>query len=239
MIESVNNERVKKWAKLKNRKYQNEYGLFLVEGEHLVEEAQKCGNLDEVIILDGYEYDYENSVVVSESVMKKITSLTSAPSIIGVVRTLNSRDMDGLVVILDGIQDPGNMGTIIRSAVAFGIDSIVLGRGCVSIYNPKVVRSTEGQMFHINIIEGDVLDTIYELHRRGYEVYSTKVDGGTVLKDAQFSSKCAIVLGSEGQGVSPQVQESCDEFIYIPMVFECESLNVGVAGSIIMYELTR
>lgn len=239
MIESINNERVKTWTKLKDKKYQNEMGLFLVEGEHLVAEAQKANFLKEVIVLEGYEYPYDNVTIVSEAVMKKITSLANIPSIIGVAKELTSREIEGNVIILDGIQDPGNMGTIIRSAVAFGIDSIVLGPGCVSIYNPKVVRATEGMLFHTNIVIEDIQKMIVKLHEAGYTIYSTKVDGGTRLKDIKFSEKSAIILGNEGQGVSRDVMESCDEFLYIPMNPDCESLNVGVATSIILYELAK
>ncbi len=240
MISSVNNERAKYWARLTEKKYQMEERLFLVEGEHLVEEASKSGHLEEVIVLEGCEYNYENITVVSEPVMKKITSLVSIPKIIGVARMLEPRGIEGNVLLLDGVQDPGNMGTIIRSAVAFGIDTIVLGEGTVSVYNPKVVRATEGLMFHLNIILAKIEDTILSLHEKGYDVYSSKVDGGKVLKEIEFDKKkTAIVVGSEGRGVREEIGRMCDEYLYIPMDESCESLNVGVATSIILYELKR
>lgn len=237
MIESVYNGRVKYWAKLKDKKYQNSEGLFLVEGEHLVEETSKCGKLKEVIILDGYDFDYDKKTYVSESVMKKITSLDHVPKIVGVAEKLSTRGIDGDVVCLDGIQDPGNLGTIIRSAVAFGIDTIVLGSGTVSVYNPKVVRATEGLMFHINIIEENIEAVLLELKSEGYKVFCTDVLDGVRLRDADFTTKNVIVMGSEGSGVSDKIKNLCDERLYIEMDESCESLNVGVATSIILYEL--
>lgn len=239
MIESVNNERVKAWTKLNDKKYRSESGKFLVEGEHLVEEALKSGYLEEVIVLEGCDFDYKNATVVSENVMKKISSLTSVPRIIGVSRMMSPREIKGNILLLDGVQDPGNMGTIIRSAVAFGIDTVVLGSGTVSVYNPKVVRATEGLMFHMNFVMADLEEVIPEMKSVGYRVYSSKVDGGNILSEIKFTDKCAFVIGSEGSGVREKIGEMCDEYLYIPMSESCESLNVGVATSIILYELNR
>lgn len=239
MIESINNERVKKWTKLGSKKYQEESGLFLIEGEHPIEEAFKCGVLREVIILEGNIYPYENSTIVTEEVMRKITSLTSPPKIIGVVEHLQPREEKGRVLLLDRISDPGNLGTIIRSAVAFGIDTIVLSPESVSIYNPKVLRATEGLIFHLNIITEALEDTIQRLKMNGYKVYATDVQNGSLVEEVDFESKTAIVMGSEARGVSPSIRNLCDAFLYIEMHEACESLNVGVATSIILYELEK
>lgn len=239
MIESINNDKVKMWTKLNEKKYQQETGLFLVEGEHLVDEAKKCGRLKEIIALEGIDVAFDNITYVSEVVMKKISSLSSAPKIIGIVEMLSSREIRGNVLLLDGVQDPGNVGTIIRSALAFGIDTIVLGKGTVSVYNPKVVRATEGLLFHINIVTEELTTCIEKLHQMNYKVYSTKVDGGTLLNNIDFDERTAIVVGSEGSGVSSEVSELCDEYLYIPMSEQCESLNVGVATSIVLYELSK
>ncbi len=237
MIESVNNERVKYWAKLQNKKYQDAEEKFIIEGEHLVEEAQKSGNLLEAIILKGNDFDYENKTFVTEDVMKKITSLTNVPKIIGISSKITPKNIEGTVLLLDRVSNPGNMGTIIRSAVAFGIQTIVLSEGCVSIYNPKVVRATEGLLFHINIVERDLKDAILELKNRDYKIYSTNVEHGRPLKNTKFGEKTAIIMGSEGSGVDAEIENLSDELLYIPMSETCESLNVGVATSIILYEL--
>lgn len=237
MIESVNNERVKHWTKLNDKKYQREEGLFLVEGEHLVIEAEKAGLLKEVIVLEGNDFEYVNRTVVSENVMKKITSLKSPPRIVGVVEILKSREISGSVVLLDAVSDPGNLGTIIRSCVAFGVDTLVLGTGCVGLYNPKVVRASEGLLFHVNIVERPLEEAIPTLQERGYKIYATDVRRGTTLKNTTFSSRTAVVMGNEGAGVREEIKAICDEYLYIEMSSQCESLNVGVATSIILYEL--
>ena len=207
MIESVNNERVKYWTKLNDKKYQIEYGLFLVEGEHLVMEAKKAGLLEEVIILNGFDFDYENKTYVNTNVMKKISTLTNIPRIIGVVRMIEPRDILGNVLLLDGIQNPGNMGTIIRSAVAFDIDTIIIGEDSVSIYNPKVIRATEGMLFHINIVKKDLTIAITELRNNGYKIYTTDVEGGVELSNVNFNKHTGIVIGNEGAGVKKEIKE--------------------------------
>lgn len=239
MIESVNNERVKYWTKLNEKKFQDEENLFLVEGEHQVEEASKLGYLKEVIVLEGREYTYENKTFVKENVMKKISSLTNVPPIIGVAAKLKPKEIAGNVLLLDNVRDPGNLGTIIRSSVAFNIDTIVLSPGCVNLYNPKVIRATEGLLFHINIVEKDLKDTIKELKEKKYTIYATDVTGGKELSKIAFSSLNAIIMGNEGSGVNEDLKKLCDEYLYIEMNPECESLNVGVATSIILYEMNR
>lgn len=239
MIESVNNERVKNWAKLNDKKFQEIENRFLVEGEHLVEEAYKSGNLIEVIVLTGTNCKYDNTTYVTESVMKKITTMKNVPKIIGVVEYLKPRGIEGNALLLDCIIDPGNLGTIIRSAVAFGIDTVVLGDGTVSLYNPKVIRATEGLLFHINIIEADLEGILIELKDEGYTIYSTKVDGGETLKSIKPKDKYAIIIGNEGRGVDKKYDSLVDSNLYIEMDSACESLNAGVATSIILYELYK
>ncbi len=239
MINSLNNERVKRWTSLNDKKYQEQEGLFLIEGEHLVEEAFKSGHLVETIVLDGCNYDYENVSYVSEAVMKKITNLTNVPKIIGVSKKIQPKDFNGNMVILDRVADPGNLGTIIRSAVAFGIDTIVLGKGSVNVYNPKVVRATEGLLFHINIIEADLEEFIPKIKENGYKIFVTDVLNGNSLYEEKFDGLCAIVMGNEGVGVNEDIKALRDEALYIPIDKTCESLNVGVATSIILYEMAR
>ena len=121
--------------------------------------------------------------------------------------------------------------------MGFGIDTIVASLDTVDIYNDKVLRSSEGMLFHINIVKRDIDTFIEELHKDGYQVYGTKVDGGTNLKEVTKVLKTAIVMGNEGAGVKDTTLDKCDKYIYINMNSDCESLNVGVATSIILYEL--
>ncbi len=185
------------------------------EREHLVEEAFKSGHLVETIVLDGCNYDYENVSYVSEAVMKKITNLTNVPKIIGVSKKIQPKDFNGNMVILDRVADPGNLGTIIRSAVAFGIDTIVLGKGA------------------------DLEEFIPKIKENGYKIFVTDVLNGNSLYEEKFDGLCAIVMGNEGVGVNEDIKALRDEALYIPIDKTCESLNVGVATSIILYEMAR
>lgn len=228
-IESLTNNKVIYWNKLNNKKFRDEEGLFLVEGDHLINEAKKNNLIECTIGLDD-SYDYE----VTQDILNKISNQKSGTNEIAVVRKIKERDINGNVIILDNLQDPGNLGTIIRSAVAFNIDTIVLSEDCVDLYNDKVIRSSEGMMFNINIIKRNIIEIINELHKKDYLVYKTTVDG---TGNFERKDKVAIVIGNEGNGVSKEIQELCDKNITIPMNENCESLNAGVCASILMYKL--
>ena len=236
MITSTTNNKIIEVSKLNNKKYRKEHGLFLVEGEHLVEEAYKNNLLKEVYSL--YEVDYPNNYVVTENVMRKISNLDSIPNIIGVLKKIEEKDIGNKLLILDNIQDPGNLGTIIRSCVAFSIDTIVLSTDTVDVYNPKVIRATEGMLFNINIVTKDLIPFIKSI-KNEYKVYGTNVVNGKELKSVEKKEKYAIIMGNEGKGLKKEIEDLCDENIYIKMNEKCESLNVGVATSIILYELNR
>ena len=139
--------------------------------------------------------------------------------------------------MLDDIQDPGNLGTIIRSSAAFGIDTIVVSPKTVDIYNIKVLRATQGMLFHINIIVRELDSFITKLKQDNYKIYGTKVDKGVNIKDISINNKYALVMGNEGKGISDNVSKLCDEYLYIKMNDNVESLNVGVATSILLYEI--
>lgn len=227
MIESINNEKIIRYAKLKQKKYRDETSLFIVEGKHLVEEAAKQG-----LIVDEYILD-ENCNL---SVMKKLSNLDNVPTHLAICRKMEEREINGNVLILDGIQDPGNLGTIIRSSVAFNIDTIILSDTTVDIYNDKVIRASEGMIFNINFIRGKLTEIIPKLN---VTLYTTNVVNGTNLDEVDISKPYGIVMGNEGKGVSDEVNALINNRIYIPMNDKCESLNVGVATSIILYEFGR
>lgn len=242
IITSLDNDNVKKWKKLCKKKYRDEFGIYLVEGEHLVEEAYKSGVLDKVIVLDGESYSYDNIIYVSYEVMKAISSLDTPNRIMGVCKKKESSELVGKkYLLLDGVQDPGNLGTIVRSAVAFNIDTIVLSDDTVDLYNPKVLRSTQGMIFHTNIIECDLVEVINELHSNDITVYGTDVNNGIDARELSDLDKTsfALVMGNEGNGVRKEIKELCDKNLYINMNENVESLNVGVATSILLYELGR
>ena len=236
---SLNNPKIKEIRKLKEKKYRDKENLFLIEGEHLIKEAIKNNVLSEIFVLEGYEYDFNRQVnYVSLEVMKSLSDLPSVPKIIGVCQK-HEGEISGNIVILDDVQDPGNLGTIIRSCVAFDIKTIILSEKCADIYSPKVLRSTQGMIFNINIIKANISKIISNLKEKDYIIYGTKVNGGKELKLLEKNKKFAIIMGNEGNGVNPDNLELCDEYLYIPINKECESLNVAVATSIILYELGR
>ena len=227
MIESVNNEKIVNYSKLKQKKYRDETSLFIVEGKHLVEEAEKKG-----LIVDKYILD-EN---VSLNVMKKLSNLDNVPTHLAICKKMEEQPINGNILIIDGVQDPGNLGTIIRSCVAFNIDTIILSDTTVDIYNDKVIRASEGMIFNINIIRGNLTEIIPTLNAT---LYTTNVVNGVNLDDVELSKPYAIVVGNEGKGVSDEVNALINNRVYIPMNDKCESLNVGVATSIILYEFGR
>ena len=169
--------------------------------------------------------------------MKKISSTDSIPNVVGVSLKKEESLLGDRLLLLDNLQDPGNLGTIIRSSKAFNIDTIVISPTTVDMYNPKVLRATEGMIFHINIIIRDLPSFITKLKKDNYKIYGTKVDGGVNIKDTLIKKKYALVIGNEGNGVSEEVNNLCDEYLYIKMNKEVESLNAGVATSILLYEM--
>lgn len=240
LYKSIENKKIKNIKKLNQKKYRDEFNEFLIEGEHLVLEAYNNGILKELILEEGTDFNLNiDTIYVSDNILKYISDLSNPPKIMGICNKLKEKEIGNKVIILDNVQDPGNLGTIIRSAVAFNIDTIVLGKTCVDLYNTKVLRATQGMLFNINIIEKDILNLVKDLKSNNYKIYGTKVNGGKSLKNVEKSEKFAIIMGNEGNGVNLNILDMCSEYIYIDMNSNCESLNVGVAASIIMYELDK
>lgn len=235
MITSLSNSKVKEWTKLKDKKYRDETNTFLVESEHLVDEALKKGVVKELISLENTKY--QDAIIVSYEVMKKITNQVTPPNICAVCNKLKCEEVKESALLLDDISDPGNLGTIIRSAVAFGFKNIVLSLHSVDFYNPKVIRSSEGMIFHVNIIYSDLIDFINK--HSFLTIYGTSVKNGKKLRDIKFNKQVGIIIGNEGRGMSEDLKRFCNELIYIPMNSACESLNAGVSASIIMYEVSK
>ena len=235
---SINNEKIKNIKKLKEKKYRKDE--FLVEGEHLVNEAYKAGYLKELLLLENTEYNLDiPTSYLSSNVVKYITDLDTPTNIMGICKKLDKNELGNHILILDEVRDPGNLGTIIRSAVAFNIDTIIIGNNSVDLYNPKVVRASEGMLFHINIISANLEKMIPDLKKLGYEIIGTKVTDGKSIKTLEKNKKLCIIVGNEGQGIKKEILDMCDKYVYIDMNKLCESLNVAVATSIILYELSR
>lgn len=240
VITSINNEHVKDIMKLKSKKYRNEKGLFLVETKHLAIEAYKAGLIKELILEQNELLPLDvKTTFVSREVIKKISDVESCSNVIAVVKKKQEKEIGEKVLILDDIQDPGNLGTIIRSALAFNIDTIILSPNTVDLYNPKVIRATQGMIFHINVIVRDIRGTLKELKNNDYKILGTKVTNGVDVRVSKTYSHFALIIGNEGRGMSQELEEYCDEYLYIKMNENCESLNASVAASILMYELDR
>ena len=169
--------------------------------------------------------------------MKVLSSQVTSAKVIGVCKFLEAKEIGGDIIVLDNIQDPGNLGTIIRSAVAFNFKNIILSNDSVDLYNPKVIRSTEGMLFNVNVIRTDIIEFLNNLDRK-YVKLTTSVTNGEDIRNIKFN-KVALVIGNEGNGVSKEIDSICDKKVYIKMNSNCESLNAGVASSILMYEVNH
>jgi TrmH family RNA methyltransferase len=233
MIESLANSKVKYATKLKLKKYRTETNQFLVEGEHLVEEAIKSTLVDYVFTTEDRLFNDVTTYKVSVEVFSKLSELEETKGFIAVASKLLAEDLSDRILILDAIQDPGNLGTLIRSAAAFGFKAII-SENSVDYYNEKVIRASQGAIFYTALLEEDL--TAFIKDHSEYTYYGTNVLTGVNLKEVDFKQdKLAIILGNEGNGVREEIQRLVNTNINIPML-ETESLNVGIAGGILMYE---
>lgn len=234
LIDSVNNKKVIAWSKLSQKKYRDEFGLFLVEGDHLINEGLKNNAITEIISINPEVYNKNiKQYLVSKQIMNKISNQVTGTNVIGVCAKLKEQPLTDKILILDNISDPGNLGTIIRSAIAFGFYTILLGEDCVDLYNDKVIRATEGLIFKINIIRCNLTLKIKFLKSNNYYILGTSLASDP--KSIKINNKLAIVIGNEGSGVKKEILDLCDSNIKLNMNNEVESLNAGVAASILMY----
>lgn len=243
LITSLENEKVKKWKQLKEKKYRDSYQEFIVEGEHLVIEAYRSGLLEEILLEEDAITVLDKPITyVTKEIIKTISTLDTPPYILGICKKKEEKEEYGnKLLLLDRVQDPGNLGTIIRSSKAFGVDTIVLGEGTTDIYNPKVIRATQGNQFHINIISRNLVELIGKLREKEIPIYGTRVEYGEDIRTLsnRDKEKYALVMGNEGSGVSREILELCDKNLYIELNSDVESLNVAIAASILLYELSR
>ena len=237
-IESLKNDRVKKWCRLKDKKERDKTNTFLVEGDHLVTEAKKKGLVLEIITTLEIKDNRIPTYIVTKEIMKKITEQVTPSNIVAVCKKNEDVFTSGPILCLDNIQDPGNLGTIIRSAVAFGFPNILLSEHTVDVYNPKVIRSTEGMLFHVNILRKNLEEYLNSI-KNEYLIYGTDVKNGEKVENLIVPYQFVLIIGSEGHGMSENIKTLCDKFLYIPMSNLCESLNAGVSASILMYEISK
>jgi len=247
MITSASNKRIKDIQKLKENKNIKKYGRYLIEGKHLVEEALDAKVVEEIIVSESFEeYNIVDSferdlIKVTDSVMKSISDTITTQGIIAVCRTVK-KELDinnySKVLILDKIQDPGNLGTIIRTADAFNFDCIILGKGTTSLYGQKVIRSTQGSNFHIDCFDNiDLVELIDEMHE--FNIFATSLKADKYIEQLDnITGKVAVVFGNEGAGVSEEILSKVNNLLKISMPGRAESLNVSIAAGIVMHYIS-
>lgn len=239
MIKSVQNELVKQTAKLNKSKYRKQDNQYLVYGETIVQMASDAGCVQKIFACD--EKYFKANIechLVSESVMKKILDGTLS-QVCAVVNTIDNSEFDSSnILILDAIQDPGNLGTIIRSARAFGFNNIWLGQQTVDLYNDKVIRSMQGVNFEVNIRQGDIEDLLTTIDIPVITTYLNQPNLNELKKNDLkniANQQIALMIGNEGNGINEKFK-SYSSYNY-QLAIEFESLNVAIAAAIIMYEL--
>ncbi len=237
IIESVSNQKFKLINKLKMKKYRDKENSFIIESRKLVDEAiASSAKVDFIFLKDGVSYQTSHETLVfSEALFNKLSSMTSPDGIGAVIKKKEPVEISSSkILLLDGINDPGNLGTMIRSAEAFGFRDVILLPGTVDIYNEKTLRASMGSVFRLNILDM-TLDDIKKL-KSSYKVLSADMDG-LDIRNYKKDSKIIIAIGNEANGLSQEMRLITDDFVKIPMEGEIESLNAAIAASIIMNRL--
>ncbi|HIY92800.1 TrmH family RNA methyltransferase [Companilactobacillus sp. HBUAS56275] len=247
-IESKKNDEIKQLKKLASTKYIRKTGTYMVEGFHLVREADQYGqDFVQLLVTEKYSEDrlvkkyHDIAVTVSEDVAKELSETKTPQGIFAVIKVNNTEalaDLSGKWVMLDDVQDPGNVGTIVRTADAAGYDGIITSLDSADFYQPKVQRSMQGSQFHLPIYRMDIHKAIDLAKESGLTVYSSEVnDEAKPYNQLERNDKFALIMGNEAHGVTQDVLNASDENIYIPILGKAESLNVAVAAGVLMYGL--
>lgn len=248
LITSTKNETVKRLRRLKERAARRETGLHLIEGERLVFDAVNSEIRPETIIIEDGRDDLKERIaelelsytLVSRQVLEAICDTPSPQGICASVYTPDTTPPDsylsGMIVALDALQDPGNLGTILRTADAMGAVGLLLGEGCTDVYSPKAMRAAMGSTYHLPIYRGELRKELLRLREQGYKLVCGHLKGEERIPEV--GPCCVIVIGNEGNGVSDDISELC-ELCRLPMYGRAESLNASVAASILIYELAK
>lgn len=257
IITSKDNETIKHIKKLKEKKYREEYKEFIVEGIKMIEEAiQENAKIKSIIICDDcktqgsipnelmYDIAKLNCIYVAEKIFSTITDVINPQGIMAIIEKPENKENEidyneSNFLILDNIQDPGNIGTILRTADSLNFKQIIVSKGTADIYNPKVVRSTMGAIFRIKVVEVEnLVKIIKEMKNNEIKVYATDLATDKSIYDVDYE-KSAVVIGNEANGVSKEVLNESSERIKIPMIGKTESLNAAVATGVMLYEYVR
>ena len=242
-ITSLKNPKVAAWKALKDRKGRRESGCFLVEGRKMVEEALASAfDVETVLVQEGMELPDGLTMPVYELPAHVLTAVCDTKTPQGIAAVVRMKEQSALgkhIVVLDGVQDPGNVGTIIRTADAAGFDGAILGPGCADLYGAKTLRATMGSVFRVPVLPtNDLPGTLEAMKREGYAVAATEL-GGQDFYACCPRGKAILVIGSEGQGISKPVRDAATHHLALPMRGGAESLNAAVAAGIMIYEMAR
>ena len=249
-IASTSNPYIKHLKKLQtSAKYRNEKGTFVLEGQKPVQDALSYGIVPEAVLLsESYKGEAcaENIYRISQRVAEFVSDTKTPQGIMAEIK-MPKPETEGItpekspiLFFSDGISDPGNLGTIIRTLTAAGASGLILGKGTVDLYNPKTVRSTMSALFNLPIYHsGDTEAVLHILKKKGYKLMGTRMENAVTFTEADFKAPTVIIMGNEARGISEVAANACDEFIKIPIEGKIESLNVAVASAIIAYEVHR
>lgn len=257
VIQSAQNPRFKRWLKLKTVPGRKREGQVLLEGWTLVGDALKAGVLQEVIADDQEKLKTILSLekgmaltptplafLLSPDLARRLSETESSQGIFGIMSMPNVHALtaDGgsvglgpFILALDALQDPGNVGTLLRSAVAFGVRTVILGKGTVDPWSGKVLRSGMGAHFHLRLYQAELEEALHRLRAEGYVVYAASPHRGEELEAVEKRARRVLLLGSEAHGLRNELFHLADHWVRIPMSGAMESLNVAVAGSILLY----
>lgn len=256
VITSKDNEQIKHIRKLKEKKYRDEYNEYVIEGVKLIKEAiQEDANIKTIIACDNcvkneeidpkvmYEIAKYNCLYVEEKVFQSITDVKNPQGLLAIMSKEQKEEKidykEDIIVVLDNVQDPGNIGTILRTVDSIGLKQIIVSNNSGDVYNPKVVRSTMGAILRVNVIESEnLVETLKTIKKHKFEVVATSLQTNDSIYDIDYNKK-AIVIGNEANGVSKEVLDLADKKVKIPMLGRTESLNAAVATGIITYEYVR
>jgi TrmH family RNA methyltransferase len=248
-IQSVKNPQVKQWKKLLTKKERDKTGTFLIEGFHLIEEALKeREQIIEIIVSEKIELpprlDFGSTPVtaVAEEIAKELSDTETSQGIFAVCQ--QTTDIASIkeakaLLFIDAVQDPGNLGTMIRTADAAGMDAVIVGEGSVDVYNAKVLRSAQGSHFHLPIVRGNLDEWIETLKNRNIPVYGTALENAKTYTEIAPQEEFALIVGNEGNGMNKDLLVKTTSNLYIPIYGQSESLNVAVAAGILLYYLKK
>lgn len=245
MITSVQNRRVKEWRKLHLRKEREHTQTFLIEGHHLIEEAIKSQwPVKHMIVQKGVEIPFATKeieiVTVHPKVFRSLSQTESPQGMMAVVSMPGKQERKGnLILLVDQVQDPGNLGTLIRTADAAGFSTVVLGEGTVDVYNDKVLRATQGSLFHVHCIQENLYKKMDRLKEEGFHIIASALEDAIFYEQMRVSEKTALIVGNEGAGIQKKLIEKADQTVKIPIFGKAESLNVSIAAGILMYNVQR